>query len=264
VARAKRQSSGAPFSGEGTFWGPVVYLLGALAAVLALIAAVPHEPPAASALPDSADTGETIRELLAEHGEFASQWRRAMNDFCSDPMLQAEGVAPDCASGTVTFGDELFDKASHEQLTEEGIRKLQLAIDAMLRSLRAQPLAWQGLESIELRGHADPRARRDPYVTNMQVSQKRPMSLMFYLISDWALSERDRADLERLLVLSAASFSRPPKSCPERTRECYPHWRRVEITPRMRDAQLMSRLGLLVDGVEALLPAAPGRAGPRS
>jgi outer membrane protein OmpA-like peptidoglycan-associated protein len=256
VARASRRSGGAPRAEEGTFWGPIVYLLGALAAVLVLVAAVPHEPPAVSALADDEDNVETIRELLAKDGELASQWRRAMNDFCNDPILQAEAVAPDCASGTVTFGEELFDRASDAQLTEEGIRKLHLAIDSMLRNLRAQPLAWQGLESIELRGHADPRARRDPYVTNMRVSQQRPMSLMFYLISDWALSERDRTDLERLLVLSAASFSRPPKSCPERTRECYPFWRRVEITPRMMDAQLMSRLRLLVDGVEALLPPA--------
>jgi hypothetical protein len=85
---------------------------------------------------------------------------------------------------------------------------------------------------------------------------------MFYLISDWALSERDRRDLERLLVLSAASHSRPPAACPERTNDCYPFWRRVEITPRLRDAELADELARFTDDLEALVPARPAaRAG---
>ena len=126
----------------------------------------------------------------------------------------------------------------------------------MLRRLRAHPIAWKHLESIELRGHADPRALRDPYVTNMRVSQKRPMAIMFYLISDWGLSDRDRTDLQRLLVLSAASYSRPPKSCPEPSRECYPYWRRVEIIPHMSEVDLRTRMDGFIRQLQELVPEA--------
>ena len=238
--------------GDGLLWAPVATLLAGLLAVILFIAALPHDERPLPVENDGRDAA--IRKLVEEQAELDGRWGEAISALCNDTVLQAEGLAPDCLSGAITFGDALFDDGAESQLTEEGIRKLHLAIAALLRNLRSDEAVWNNLESIELRGHADPRARRDPYVTNMRVSQRRPMSIMFYLISDWALSERDRTDLQQLLVLSAASHSRPPKSCPERSNECFPFWRRVEIIPRAKDAQLRRRLHSFLGKLQDLLP----------
>jgi len=238
-------------SGSWDLLSPIAYLGAGLAAIFVLIAAAPNAPPRPE---EKSDRDEALRDLIAEQTELPRHWREAMQMLCDDPVLQAEGIAPDCLSGTITLGDSFFDQSDRVELNEEGIRRLHLAIDATLRALRSRPLVWQSLESIELRGHADPRARRNPYLTNMRVSQRRPMAIMLYLISDWALSERDRSDLERLLVLSAASYSRPPRSCPERSNECYRYWRRVEITPRLSDASLAADQARFTDELTALLP----------
>ncbi|MAJ59079.1 MAG: hypothetical protein CBC48_03255 [bacterium TMED88] len=222
---------------EGSWLAPLAALAVGALCLLFLFAARSTPAPANQSAPDI--NAERLRERVDEEALFAVHWQQMTGNLCSDPVLQAEGIAADCRTGTITFGDDLFDEDEATQLTEEGIRKLHYAIDGLLRNLRAHPDVWERIESIELRGHADPRARRDPYVTNMRVSQQRPLAIMFYLISDWALSERDRDDLERLMILSAASYSRPPESCPDRNNECYSFWRRVEITPRLRGAQIV-------------------------
>ena len=236
--RQARQRAQASSIWRGDFWAPIACLLAGLVAVGALVAALPQPPP--SGPQQVGPEREALGSQLAKSEEAVRQWRAAIEDLCKDATLRAEELAVDCQTGAVTFGDELFDPDDTTQLGGEGIRKLHLAMTAVLSNLRSYPRAWQNLESIELRGHADPRARRDPYVTNMRVSQQRPMSIMLYLISDWGLSEQDRSDLQRLLVRSAASHSRPPRRCPERTRECYPFWRRVEIIPRMRVSALQT------------------------
>jgi hypothetical protein len=255
-SRDSESSRRSPSTSEGgLLWGALVTLLAGLLSISVFVAALP--PGQQPETRTGEDTQLALRQLLDQQSGVAEQWRTAIQALCGDPILQAEGIAADCLTGTITFGDELFDEPGGEvQLTEEGIRKLHIAIASMLRNLRARDLVWQSVESIELRGHADPRALRDPYVTNMRVSQKRPMSIMFYLISDWALSERDRGDLERLLILSAASHARPPSSCPEESRECYPYWRRVEMTPRIRGAELLNEFEGFVEELESVAPAA--------
>lgn len=245
--RADRSEGGADV------WAPLAYLLAGLLAVVLFVAALPQQP---ATSPEDESQITRLKEVVMQQAEQHATWQSTLAELCGDTLLQAEGIAPDCASGTITFGDDLFDEDEGTQLTEEGIRKLHVAIDTMLTQLRAHPVVWQHLESIELRGHADPRARRDPYVTNMRVSQQRPMAIMFYLISDWGLSERDRSDLQRLLVLSAASYSRPPRSCPERSRECYPFWRRVEITPRFSEVDLRTSVNGFLRQLQELVPEA--------
>jgi len=249
---ARRRRSGGQTDTQ--LLGPIAYLLAGVLCVVVFVAALPRERTAPVA---EEGPGPALRERIAQEAKFPMQWRAALEALCGDPVLQAEGIAADCATGTITFGDDLFEDAGPVQLTEEGIRKLHHAIRVLLFTLRVHEDVWARLDAIELRGHADPRAMRDPYVTNMRVSQHRPMAIMFYLISDWALSERDRRDLERLLVLSAASHSRPPEACPERTSACYPFWRRVEITPRLRDAELADELARFTDDLDALVPARP-------
>ena len=73
--------------------------------------------------------------------------------------------------------------------------------------------------------------RDRPYTTNMVGSQQRPLGVLLFLAGEGGLAEPDRVDLERLALVSGASFSRPPMTCPEETRACYPEWRRVEIRP---------------------------------
>ncbi len=248
---ARRTERRSPHDDGGDFWAPIAFLLAGLLSILVLVAALPDERRVE--VPDDDDPREALRALVADQSQAATQWRDVLTALCNDPQLQVEEVAPDCETGTMTFGDSLFDDSAEVQLTEEGIRKLHLAIAALLRNLRSSDVVWENIESIELRGHADPIARRDPYVTNMRVSQKRPLAIMFYLISDWGLSQHDRDDLERLLVLSAASHSRPPENCPERNRGCYPYWRRVEMTPRLKNGVSVDRMNALVDGVTGIL-----------
>jgi hypothetical protein len=242
-------------SGGGDIWAQLAYLLVGLLVVVLFVAALPQRPVAVTSTSEALQLAR-LHELVRDQADLSVAWQTALGELCGDALLQAEGMAPDCESGAITFGDDLFDEEEGVQLTEEGIRKLHVAIDTMLRRLRAHPSVWARLEAIELRGHADPRARRDPYVTNMRVSQKRPMAIMFYLISDWGLSERDRSDIQSLLVLSAASYSRPPKSCPEQSRECYPYWRRVEMIPRMSEIDLRARVDDFVRQLQELVPEA--------
>ena len=61
-------------------------------------------------------------------------------------------------------------------------------------------------------------------------------TLLFLVGPDGITAESDRADLERLAVVSGTSFSRPPVDCPEASPECRPHWRRVEIRPVLSES----------------------------
>jgi outer membrane protein OmpA-like peptidoglycan-associated protein len=250
MARRPVRSRRTAEPGEGQIWAPIAVLLTGILCVIVFVAALPRdadEP--APAVPDVS----TPTEQVAGPSLLSAQWNDTLATLCQDPALQADGIALDCETGTITFGDALFDTAATVQLTEEGIRKLHEAVASMLRSLRTHDEVWRQIESIEVRGHADPRALRDPYLTNMRISQERPMAIMFYLIADWGLSERDRHDLEQLMILSAASHSRPPSTCPEPTSECFPFWRRVEITPRLRVPVIAGEMLRSTTGLE--LPA---------
>jgi outer membrane protein OmpA-like peptidoglycan-associated protein len=238
----------------GQFWAPIAYLMAGLLALMVFAAALPRDLASVDAPPPELPGRAEMRERVSGLSSFSTQWNETLESLCTDPVLLAEGIGADCDTGTITFGDDLFDEGATVQLTEEGIRKLHQGISTLLQSLRTHDEVWDRIESIELRGHADPRALRDPYLTNMRVSQERPMAVMFYLISDWGLSERDRHDLERLLILSAASHSRPPAACPEATSECFPFWRRVEMTPRLRESALTREMGRFTSDLDTLLP----------
>ena len=102
--------------------------------------------------------------------------------------------------------------------------------------LRRSPEIWESLDAIEIRGHTDPHAVRNPYSTNMVGSQQRALGVLLFLVGPSGLSEPDRIELQRLAVVSGVSFARPPTACPERSRECYPKWRRVEIRPVLSES----------------------------
>lgn len=234
----------------------VAYIGAGVAAVLVLVAAMDHPAVTPSQLEQPVDLSPQIRAELDDRAALSLAWKQTLTEICENLDLQAEGLAPNCRSGAVTLGDRLFEDATSPQLSEEGMRKVQLALPILLESLRRNDDVWQQIESIELRGHSDPRARRDPYVTNLVGSHQRPLGVMIYLSSEWALSARDRGDLQRLAVTSSSSFSRPPETCPDRSRACYPFWRRVEIIPHLRGDRVRDDMHTLVERIDALLPAA--------
>jgi len=247
----------APSGFAGIGWASLAYLFAGLSAMLLLVAALPRsrgEAASATASPVAAEPVGELRAVIEQRTLLARQWSEVLADLCSHPKLEAEQMAPDCESGTLVVGDSLFDRPGSPQLSEEGMRKLQLAMPVILAELRSSELVWQNLEAIEIRGHADPRAEREPYVTNLVGSRQRPLGIALYLVSEWTLDARDREDLKRLMVVSAASHSRPPETCPEATRDCFPFWRRVEIIPVLREAPLRDELMRLRSDLAPLLP----------
>jgi outer membrane protein OmpA-like peptidoglycan-associated protein len=155
----------------------------------------------------------------------------SLSSLCEDPVLLALELPPDCETGVITLPDDLFDGFGSAALTSEAKQDVSAAVRVYLNRLRELPALWNSLEAIEIRGHSDPRAVRAPYTTNMVGSQQRPLGVLLFLAGPEGLTAEDLPDFERLAVVSAVSFSRPPASCPEASRDCYPEWRRVEIRP---------------------------------
>ena len=155
----------------------------------------------------------------------------AFQSLCQEPVLLALELEPDCKSGVITLADDLFEGYGSAQLGPVAEEDLTAAMTTYLARLRKMPAIWGRLEAIEIRGHTDPRAVRNPYATNLVSSQQRALGVLLVMIESDDLSESDRLDLQRLAVVSGVSFSRPPADCPERSRACYAQWRRVEIRP---------------------------------
>lgn len=251
----------------GEFWGVTAYLLVALIAVLAVLPLagardraariepvqegrpVPRTGPRPAAAPSTPVTGlpgvkdvtgveDVAGVTTLPDGTGArvvpvaepSKLAKAMARLCRNPQLEGAGLAPDCESGLVTLSyPEHFPAASNE-LKEAAKSRLRATLPVLLDALREEDLLEPGsLESIEIRGHADPYARKDPYAANLWRSQQRALALATFLTGDPELPEVDRAALRPLLVASGASFSRPPASCPEPEPGCLDDWRRLEI-----------------------------------
>jgi len=160
----------------------------------------------------------------------------AFESLCQEPVLLALELAPDCESGVIILSEDLFEGYGKAQLSPVGKEDVAAAMTTYLSRLRRLPAIWESLDAIEIRGHTDPRAVRDSYVTNMVGSQQRALGVLLHLVGPDGLSEPDRIELQRLGIVSGVSFSRPPATCPERNRECYPEWRRVEIRPVLSES----------------------------
>jgi flagellar motor protein MotB len=136
----------------------------------------------------------------------------------------------------MTLYDELFEGYGKAKLGPVAQEDVVAAMTTYLSRLRQLPAIWESLDAIEIRGHTDPRAVRDPYATNLVGSQQRALGVLLFLVGPDGLSESDRIELQRLAVVSGVSFSRPPATCPERDRKCYTEWRRVEIRPVLSES----------------------------
>jgi outer membrane protein OmpA-like peptidoglycan-associated protein len=157
------------------------------------------------------------------------QWFLFLDELCTDPALIASGFQADCRRGTFALSEESFFEPGSTALLDPGKDRLRDGVTALLARLRDQPQIWDSLEAIEIRGHSDSQANRDPYRTNLVSSQRRAFSVAHFLSASGTLSERDRRALESLAVVSGVAHSRPPESCPDEARACRDQWRRVEL-----------------------------------
>ncbi len=218
-------------AGFGEWWAALAVL------VLAVVGVVSLSQSAGSVTaPATQGPGPEILEFVSIAEQSLSAVDAAFADLCQEPVLLALELAPNCETGVITLPDELFDGFGSASLTPDAKEDLSPAIQIYLARMRRFPALWDRLEAIEIRGHSDPRAVRSPYTTNLVGSQQRALGVMIFLIGPDGLPENERVDLKRLAVVSGVSFSRPPASCPSRTRECYPHWRRVEIRPVLSES----------------------------
>ncbi len=233
-AGAARPEAAADPDEGGAFgtWGSALAVL-SLAALVAVPIAGPVVP---AELPARADRAPAILAAIAPAERALEAVESAFASLCREPVLLAVGLEPDCETGVITIGDDRFDEYGSPNLRPVAQEDLRAAMRIYLDRLRSLPAVWESLEAIEVRGHSDPRALRDPYATNLVGSQQRPLGVLLFLVGPEGLGDRDREDLERLAMVSGVSFSRPPESCPEDRRECYADWRRVEIRPVLSES----------------------------
>lgn len=242
------------------FWGGLVLSACALGlvAVLSWTAArggrtSPPPAPSANAAPPAPPRGAPA--FPAEAARVVEAWRATAAALCRDERLRALRVESDCTSGTLVLSNRLVFDGGSSQLSANGRRTLRALAPILLEHLQRRPRVWEHLEALEVRGHADPFAERDPYVTNLALSQGRALSVLLFLTSDDSIAERDRADLRQISVASGAAHSRPPADCAALGRQCNEAWRRVELRPVMDDASFRTELAAaLRDDAEAATP----------
>lgn len=212
--------------GIGEWWSAIAVIALAALAIVSLTGSL--EPVAGKLVSDR------IPEILAslEPAERSlDAVQSAFRSLCQEPVLLALEFQPDCESGVILLPDDLFNGYGSADLGAGAKEDLGAAMTIYLSRLRGLPALWDSLEAIEIRGHADPRALQNPYSTNMVGSQQRPLGVLLFLVGPEGLSNPDLEDLQRLAVVSGVSFTRPPATCPNDSRECYAEWRRVEIRP---------------------------------
>ena len=76
--------------------------------------------------------------------------------------MTATGRVTALANGVMTLSGPLFDGYGSAVLLPGSREDLATSMRIHLALLRDLPAFWSTLESIEIRGHADPRATREP------------------------------------------------------------------------------------------------------
>ena len=239
-----RSNARAEPNGLGDWWAAIAVMALATVALVALTGGReprPLEPEIAPATEILTAIEPAERSLAAVESAFAT--------LCREPVLLALELEPDCETGIITISESFFDGPGSASLRPEVREDVVAALRSYLARIRRLPALWDSLDAIEIRGHSDPRAVRDPYVTNLVGSQQRPLGVLLFLVGPDGLSQLDRDDLQRLAIVSAASYSRPPDSCPEQSRECYPEWRRVEIRPILSESLRRDDWSRTLEGV---------------
>lgn len=232
----------------GDYWVVAAYLAVPAVALLLLATGLPAGSPRADGLHD-AEIGELVRARTLA----LQAWPRLLGELCRDPELIELGLAPSCSEAVITLPDAQFFDASARTLRPEAAERLRRGIPVVLARLRDHPGLWSQLETLEIRGHADPRALDDPYVTNLHASQQRALAVLLFLTTDPEIPRQDRLDLQRLALASGASHSRPPPDCRVRSRDCDNRAKRVEIRIGLDADRLRAQLGAFYDEVAETL-----------
>jgi outer membrane protein OmpA-like peptidoglycan-associated protein len=212
-------------------WWAAISVIGLASLAVLILAGSRLRPADEPSQPQPVDPRPFVLAALAPAEEALDAVERAFGQLCREPVLLALELEPDCRTGVMTLPDDFFDGFGGTRLRSDVQENVAAAVRTYLDRLRRLPAIWDRLEALEIRGHTDPRAVREPYTTNLVGSQQRALGVLLFLIGPDGVAERDAEDLERLATVSGVSFSRPPASCPEDTRDCYEEWRRVEILP---------------------------------
>jgi len=227
---SRRASARSDLVGEGWIG------IGAIALALIAISSL-----SGSAIPGLGRNGrdplQAVLDTVAPAERSIAAVESAFGSLCQEPVLVLLELAPDCETGVVSLPDAYFTTHATPRIRPEAREDVAAAMTTYLNRMRQLPALWDSLEAIEIRGHADPVGRRGGYARDLAVSQQRALATLVFLVGPSGLaSETDRADLERLAVVSGSSTSRPPPGCAEATRECLPEWRRVEIRPVLSES----------------------------
>ena len=256
---ASRYHSRPPASGprRGTSLGDLVseswLAFGGIA--LALIAVVALTGSSGS-VRQHEEVARTIETAIAPAARSLAEIEAAFGELCQEPVLIGVGLVPDCETGVITLPDNYFSGVNSPRLRRESREYIAAAMTNYLTRLRQLPAIWDSLEAIEIRGHGAPNGARGGYSASLVTSQQRALATLLFLVGpDGIANESDRAELERLAIVSGSAFARPPTDCPEATPECLPHWRRVEIRPVLSETL---RRGDWARTVEALRLGTPG------
>lgn len=238
--------------GFGEWWAAIAVIALATTAIFSLSGSTDGSlrlSATNASTPAPADPTPLLLASIGPAEKSLTEVKEAFATLCRAPVLLALELEPDCETGVISLPDHFFNGFGSATLAPEYQEEVAAAMRVYMDRLRAMPAIWDSLESIELRGHSDPRAVRTPYTTNLIGSQQRPIGVLLFLMSPNGLSKEDREDLQKLAVVSGASFSRPPSSCPESTRECYPKWRRVEIRPVLSESLRRQDWSRTLEGV---------------
>lgn len=243
--------------GFGEWWAAIAIVALATIASFSLGGALPGGGGAGSGRTPAVEAGPSAQDEINRSLERAAQSiaavDRGLKSLCNEPVLIALELKPDCKTGAMTIADSMFDGPGGNLLNRRSKEDVRAAVTNYLEAMRRKPALWDALESLEIRGHADPRAFRNAYTTNLVGSQQRALGLLYFLTGREGLSESDKKDLQRFATVSGASFSRPPESCPEAVRECYPAWRRVEILPIFSEARVRGEWARTVESVQQIV-----------
>ncbi|MFO0688525.1 MAG: hypothetical protein U0900_07445 [Myxococcota bacterium] len=183
------------------------------------------------------ELARAIQSAVAPAERSLASLEAAFGELCQEPVLIGVGLVPDCETGVITIPDPYFGGPTSPRLRRESREYVAAAVTNYLTRLRQLPAIWDSLEAIEIRGHGAPNGARGGYSASLVTSQQRALATLLFLVGpDGVANEDDRAELERLAIVSSSAASRPPADCPEATPECLPHWRRVEIRPVLSEA----------------------------
>ena len=218
------------------FWIPYSDIMAGLLGVFALLLI--------STLHSLGEKNSDIKDILEERKQVVHCLTEAFQD---DPRVS---VNPE--TGAINFaGDVLFD-VDRWDLKPEGGAILSEVMPTYLRVLFSNVLVLRNLNRVEIVGHADRSFNESRYMRtnevfdpeiaykyNLQLSQKRALSVMQYLLDDPAL-EVFREQLKEFSTANGRSFMDPKYL--ENGELDYDKSRRIEIEFTLLDNELLEEV----------------------